>query len=508
MKKPNFSVILVVVAAAITLPYIAAAVMGGQEWIFIGFLHNPLDGASYLAKMQQGYAGAWRFTLPFTSEPGDGAYLFLFYLFLGHLSRWIGMPLILVYHLARIAGAALLLLAIFHFLERLFSNRPDIFRIACWLTAVGAGMGWLLVLFGPTPTDFWVAEAYPFLSMYANPHFPLGLALVLWSFLDMLEEPSPQRDLRLVLFGLLLAVILPFALVVVLFIGAAWAGWSFVETRRLVWRPLVSLGLFGGPFLLYQYWAATTDPVLAGWNAQNVTPSPPLYDFLLSFSPAIILAPVGAWAFWKEKAAPERRLLIAWFCLGLVLIFLPFSLQRRFMLGFYIPTAALAACGIDVLCQRFPSLARRIVPAVFVLALPTNLLLLLLGLLGIMSRAPVFFIHQDEALALQWIGENTPPKALVLAAPEIERWIPGFTGRRVVYGHPFETIDAPLQENWVLAFYSQRGQPESEPLVERKIDYVIYGERERQIGGALVLDSFPLVFQSGEVAIYDVSGEQ
>ena len=67
-----------------------AVIAGGDTHVFGGFLLNPLDGNSYLAKMQQGASGSWRFTLPFTPEPGEGAYLFLFYLALGHLCRLTG----------------------------------------------------------------------------------------------------------------------------------------------------------------------------------------------------------------------------------------------------------------------------------------------------------------------------------------------------------------------------------------------------------------------------------
>ena len=53
--------------------------------------------------------------------------------------------------------------------------------------ALGLGLGWLALPFGGVPSDFWVAEAYPFLSSYANPHFPLSLALLLWLMLPLLR---------------------------------------------------------------------------------------------------------------------------------------------------------------------------------------------------------------------------------------------------------------------------------------------------------------------------------
>ena len=214
MNRPNIVVALVVVFLLLTLPFALAAFIGGREQVFIGFLANPADGITYLAKMYQGWSGTWLFQLPFSAEPGSGAYLFLFYLFLGHLARWLGLPLIIIFHLARLLGAGLLLFALARFYDYVFAGRPDLYRIAFWLTVIGSGMGWLILALGPPPTDFWVAEAYPFLAMYTNPHFPIGLALILFSFTLMLDPAARFKEGKLLLAGLLIAVILPFGLVV------------------------------------------------------------------------------------------------------------------------------------------------------------------------------------------------------------------------------------------------------------------------------------------------------
>jgi hypothetical protein len=511
MKRTNIIVALLVVFLSITLPFGLAALIGGREHVFIGLLLNPVDGASYLAKMYQGWEGAWRFTLPYTAEPGNGAYLFLFYLFLGHLARWLGLPFILTFHLARLAGAGLLMLALLSFYERVFAGRPELYRIACWLTLFGSGMGWLILFLGQTPTDFWVAEAYPFLAMYTNPHFSTGLALLLFAFILVIDPAIRFREMWLVLLGLLLAIVLPFGVVVVLFISAGWLVWTWLETRRLEWRPVVCLGLLGGPFLLYQFWAVQVDPILALWNQQNQTPSPPIWDFLLAFSPALVLALFGLVHLLKLKDQPARRILITWLILGLVLVYFPFSLQRRFMLGFYIPVAALAVFGLDDLRQRLSrgihaGRARLLAPALFTLALPTNLLVILIGLAGAVSHAPILYLTRDEARALAWIQDQTPPRALVLTSPEMGSLVPAFTGRRVIYGHPYETVSATQEKQCVQGFYSQLAQVSASTnlLNERRVDYILYGPRERGLGGHLDFSALELVFESGDVQVYAV----
>ena len=260
--------------------------------------------------------------------------------------------------------------------------------------------------------------------------------------------------------------------------------------------------------ILYYLWAVRVDPVLAIWNQQNLTPSPPVWDFLLAFSPALILAPFGIYHLYKDRGSPARKILISWLGLGILLVYFPFALQRRFMLGFYIPAAALAVLGIDYLRQKYARRARVLAPALFALALPTNLLLILIGLMGVMSRSPLFYLGQDEARALTWIREETPTRSLVLAAPDMGSLIPGFTGRRVIYGHPFETTNAVQEEQRVREFYRQPVKVTAAvPLIQdRKVDYVFYGPRERLLGGNLDFSALRLVYESGTIQLYAVQG--
>ena len=172
-----FAISLAILFAA-SWPYWLAYRVSG-EYVFTGILINPADGNSYLAKMHQGWNGSWRFTLPYTAEPGPGALIFTWYLFLGHLARWTGASLDLVYALARAGGGLALLLSAYVFLGH-FLPEPRA-RLSGWLLfALGSGLGWLAVPLGAFTSDLWVAEAFPFLAVFSNAHFGLATALLLW----------------------------------------------------------------------------------------------------------------------------------------------------------------------------------------------------------------------------------------------------------------------------------------------------------------------------------------
>lgn len=505
-KRAIWIVLLVLLLVA--LPYVFAALAGGADHVFGGFLLNPQDGNSYLAKMYQGWRGDLRFTLAFSANPGEGGYLFLFYLFLGHLARWTGLSLLLIFHLARLLGALLMLLSLWRFLAVTVASE----RWRLWaftLANLGLGLGWLVFASGVLTADFWVAEAYPFLSAYANPHFALGLALLL--YLLTLPAAANQAvttrwlaDWKLGAAAFLLSVISPFGVVVALSVLGGLLFWEIVAQlvdRRqaglrhslagliqnsailstLVWR-FAWVMVCGLPLLLYDFWIALVDPQLAAWNAQNLTPTPPVWDVLLALSPALLLALPGAWRVVKHNQR-DARLLLVWVIIGAVLIYAPLGLQRRFLMGLYVPLAGLAVYGLDSLAGRFSEpVARRAAALAIALALPTTLLILIVGLFGAQRRDPALYLTRSEAQALEWLQGNTPAGALVLAAPETGLLIPAYTGRRVLYGHPYETVDAGAEKAQVVSFFRGELSYPMAFLEQRFVDYIFYGPRERNLG--------------------------
>ena len=131
------------------IPYgLVYASAGGYR--FTGFLFNPYDAASYLAKMRQGYEGQILYTLAFTEDPGPGALFFTYYSLLGHLARLLHFPLMAIWHIARILGGAFFLTAAWEFFGRIgLAARGR--RIAWIILLLGSGFGFLAVPFGAFP---------------------------------------------------------------------------------------------------------------------------------------------------------------------------------------------------------------------------------------------------------------------------------------------------------------------------------------------------------------------
>jgi hypothetical protein len=116
-------------------------------------------------------------------------------------------------------------------------------------------------------------------------------------------------------------------------------------------------------------------------------------------------------------------------------------------------------------------------------------------------------LSETEFQALNWIEANTEPDSLILSSPDMGLFIPAYTGRRVIYGHPLETVNAEAEENFVRSIFEGRwSETQMWELIEsRGIDYIIYGPREKNLGDIhLFLDWQPL-FSNGDVFLYRIT---
>ena len=505
--KKVYLVVSILVLVLVTTPYFYASFQGGDAYQFGGFLLNPLDGNSYLAKMRQGWNGSWKFTLPYTANPGKGAYLFLFYISLGHLARTLQIPLLIMFHGVKFIGTALMLTSMARFFDQRMES-PRLKQSAFSLAAIGSGLGWTAIPWGLFTADFWVAEAYPFLSAYANPHFPLGLAILMNLF-----QPAEKRRISVVgILTALLALILPFGVVILILLHGALVLDDFFSgpyqkiTDVFKTKHMKSVGVIGGiglPILVYEWWVTNADPVLSLWNEQNLTPSPPLWDTLLSFSPALILA---IWGIRKAWGSKKTKPLVYWGILGAVLMYFPWSLQRRFMLGYYIPMAGLAVLGIERISKQFALRFPSMMIVLIIFAVPTNAIVILSGAQAVKQRSPQIYLAQNEVQALEWVEKNAQDADVFLSSPSTGLYIPAYTGRKVYYGHPFETTDAEEKRGKAEGFFKETWTSDQRKsfLVENEIDYVFYGPREKKLGAVKDLAYLEVVYDRGGIKIYEV----
>jgi hypothetical protein len=506
MKNKNLTFLIVLLIVVSALPSIAGFLSSNSDLVYSGVVFNPIDGYTYLAKMQIGESGDWLFKLPFTVQPGDGRLLYPFYIAAGQILRILPMPEAVWFNILRLAAYAFLAVMLTKLAQRVFPESGKLQTITCLVLCAGGGMGWLLLFIGQFGADFWVSEAYPFLSGLANPHFPLSLGLMVTAILMISDEWKPIHLLWIGLNGFFLSILSPFGFVLAAVVaGINWL-WEVVRKEKKSILPVLIFCIAGLPYSVYQYWAVQSTPQLAAWTAQNQTPLPAIRDILLSFSPWLILLIAGYREIISRRDDPVIRKLTVWVIAGIVLTIIPFNLQRRFLFGLYIPVACLGVITIPYIAKNFRMEMNRLATICTVLSLLTPLFLVTMTIFAPVSHNPLYFYRTDELEAVHWLSEQGESPAVVLASPQTGTLIPSVSRLRVLYGHPFESIDAEKNKQDIEDFYSGKMTIEESMdfLRSNHIDWVFTGPREAESGSPKILDGQVPEKLFDEVSLYRV----
>lgn len=509
-----------ILAIITLLPYAWALAENNTtpEAQFMGMLANPRDGATYLAKMEEGYRGDLLFHLPYTPEPHTGAAINMFYIFLGHIARITQLESVIIYHIARVLGGLFMYIAIYQFGASVWTqHRPR--RLFFALSALGSGLGWFAIVLDPSTLDITtdrlipdltMPEAYPLYAVYTNPHFPvaIGILALIGSICIQVFRPGAAEEptiynqgVVLILASIALALIqpqalVPFATTLVVYAAVRWIKVQKFPRYELSW--CIPLWLPAAPFLAYYLILTQANPAMAAWNEQNLTYSPPPHYYIIGFAPLLLVALPGLIRAVRDFEPDGDQLMLTWLVVNVLLLYAPFNLQRRFAMGLIFPIVYFAVRAIEdhwtnTISQRWwrPALI-----GLFVVLLPSNILAMGGPLFGAVFNVESgvssnILLEEDYVDTLGWLRTEVPiytqgRPTVVLASPDFSMFIPAWAGQRVVYGHPFETINAQKKETQVKAWY--RGEGCQDLLNgdtwhghEWQVDYVVIGPREHAL---------------------------
>ena len=517
---------VIIVGSALVLlafsPLLWVALHGTPGWQFMGVLHNYQDGATYISKMRLGFEGSWLVYFQDTPETHSGAFIQVLYLLLGHLSRLISIPQIVMFHVARV-GAALFMYVALYQLGATIWTRVRARRIFFLIAVFGAGLGWLFapLLQDTGFPDLVVPEAFSLYSTFMNVHFPLTIACLalLMSLFISAYRPGAEQDPSIdaswpmaSLLSVILALLYPQALVpiggaLILYVGIVW-----VQDRRLplrLVRWLLAVVVPAVPVAVYYVITVAYNPAMALWNTQNMTSAPTPLELIIGFGLPLLVALPEIYRAILRFERDGDRLMLLWLAAIIVTIYLPINVQRRFMVGMMIPLAYFVTRAIEDVW--LPRIGRRWRPAVASVFIPfiaiSQILMLFLPVLpaitGYPQAAVGIFLEYDYAQAYNWLDARTSTTDVILASPLASAWIPAWVGSRVVYGHPYETLDAEAKKQQVLDWYGGSNDADCAALLkEYNVRYILYGPEEEKLGQTACLSSLHLVEQNGSVAVY------
>ena len=440
-----------VLAVVTSIPYLYAYAVQPHGQVFMGFFYLGDDANTYLAKMRQGLEGSWSWDNRYTTETSPAAYLFMFWLLLGHLAGLLNLPLIFVFHLAMIAAAFALMAAVWAFVTHFIADRSAR-RFAFFFCAIGLGMGYVIqalghpVIFGNvTDTLDWrMPELTAFYSVLALPHF--AWSGVFAGFGVVLTLKAIQRG------SLSLAVLA----------GLAWLGQASIHPQMpilmggatavaLILRPASPRGWLAAavafaipaPYILYCYFAFIGNPEVQRWTFHSKNALPPEgFSLFFAIAPQLLLALTGLPIVLRRRSR-EDLFLIAWLVLIAAILYLPNpagDLRRRFLDGMYMPLVVLGAIGMyETILPRLRSArAHALIPFSYVSFAAIGSAFLVLAPILIATQ-PQYSVSQAEYDGLNWLGRE--PVGRVLSMPGVGLYVPAYSPDTVYVGHYDETFD-------------------------------------------------------------------
>jgi hypothetical protein len=470
-------------AAVTAIPYVYAYAVQPSGHVFVGFFYLWDDATTYLAKMREGWEGSWAWQNRYTTESSPPAYLFMFWIVLGHVAAVTNLPLIVVFHLARIAGAFALMAAGWLFISHFISDRSAR-RFALLFLAFGLGLGlviWAIgrpVVFGNQTEglDLRMPELSAFYSILALPHFAwsgvfaaLGVALTL----KAIQRGSLGLGLLAGLAWLGQASIHP--QMPVLMGGAVGVALLLRPARPRGWVAAALAFAVPAPYILYSYLAFVGNPEVERWtfHSKNAV-APETISLLFALGPQLFLAAFGIPGALRRRTR-EDLFLVAWIVLLAAILWLPNpagDLRRRFFDGIYLPLVVLAARGLyEAILPRLRSpRARRLIPFSYVTVTAIGSAFLLLAPLAVAAE-PQYTISTAEYDGLSWLGAQ--PTGRVLCMPGVGLYIPAYSGDTVYVGHYDETFNYAAKTQVALSVLT--GQTDTEQFVQANhIRYVVW----------------------------------
>ncbi|MEO0563094.1 MAG: hypothetical protein AAF125_13380 [Chloroflexota bacterium] len=513
-------VISIVIVVLVSIPLLFATYTDSRNpnVSFMGAVYNPFDGGTYLSKIQLGREGFWRTYFRHSPNADEGAYLDLFYTGLGHVASPLGLTNIMALHAARLLAAIGMCLALYYLGATIWRRTRNRRLFFIWVM-VGSGFGWILVFFGvETAPDLVVPESFPLFSAMTNAHFAIAFALVALSAAVVIRvfrpgfegEPAVANGgLTLFISSLILSliaphVLVPFVLGLGLLIVINGVNKRRLDFNHLRWVMIIVLPAI--PAALYYLAELRYNPVVANWSAQNLTPTPLPWLFLAGYGLPLICALPGLYRAVRRFEPDGDQFMLLWLIAILVMVYFPTDTQRRFAFAIMIPITYFAVRTLDdLLFLGTPNRRQnRIAGALVVFSSLTYILQMIIGLTSVsVTNDPRFYLHQDYVAAFDWIDARTDGTDVVLASPVVGLWLPGQSGVRVVYGHPYETINATENLALVNGWYAadQVTDPVCDGLLaEYNITHVLIGPHED--ASTACTDALENVQTFGEVTIY------
>lgn len=453
--------------------YIVYGSHAGNGYLYTGAdPYAAADKLVYLSMIEQGREGIVFMKNLHTVLPQKGLLLSPHWYGIGQTAALLGISNVASYQVYRVLFTVFFIMLLYFVLQKLFrSTRETI--LAALLVFFSGGVGWFLLLKFPqiltstvsqykflhAPIDLYVTEGNTLLNFNQAPLFSLSQLMLLGIFVAFVynrKEARPLFDMLIGFLVLLLGIMHPYDMPIIFAVLGTWALWSLWQEHS--WKSVLRLfyPLCGGALALaWTGYTLIADPVLSGWLKQNLVYSPPIQNYILGYGLLIPLWAVGLVYLYRNKRDnPWWALIATWSVVIWLLLYLPTTINRRFVNGWHIALALVAAQGLVVIYRA----CRRTWLKAAVLAVS---MLFLMSSLGLFLFISVFFspaaytygyyyITPDEQRVIHYLETaSTRSDNLYVSDAKTGFAITSQINRAIFRGHDHQTPEYHLKQQEV-----------------------------------------------------------
>ena len=192
-----------------------------------------------------------------------------------------------------------------------------------------------------------------------------------------------------------------------------------------------------------------------------------------------------------------------WFWISLFLSFVPFGFARFFLRGLFFP-------GV-ILALKFAATKKdKVLLITLITLLPiSSFFIFFKRIEEVKNNNSWYYLPADSQQVFGYFNRENEAKKNVLTAYYFGNQLPSHSQAKVYFGHLIQTPQAQEKLNKIYAFYQQKYnlKEAEEFLTEAQIDYVFFGQEEKQIAQKQTLD-YPFlkpVLETDEMTLFEIT---
>jgi hypothetical protein len=458
------------VLAAVALLPVVEALRTPAGHVYSWAPHESPDYWAYQMVMRSGWNGSWLYEDRYTHEALPRLPIFPLFIGLGHVARWLGIPLPLMFHLARVGGAAATLAVARVFVRREVASpslRPPAFVLALF----ASGVTWIFLT---PPSDwYWIEQlAAPHLAsgFGVHPHYLVEFVALAGGFLGFerfVREAAPAWLAVAVAAVLVVVLVHPFLAALAVGVPAATAviaGWwpwrrdARGRAGRLALAWVLTTTFSALPPICGYFYVFFVRADVAAWRSEAISRpvSPLILIFLYGVGSVAAYVGLGrvlarAWADRDAEgsALAPGTMSAAWLLVVAVLVIArPIANWLEFALFASVPAGVLAVHGLRPWLEGPPG-ARIPAQGVVVVASFTGLAKAALGWIFVFAPPAGLdaarYWPDAYAADVDWLANQSP--AVVLAPDALSLILPGRTSLVTYAGHDPSTLHYAVKDS-------------------------------------------------------------